>query len=68
MKTKFYIKSLCAEEDEYSIVELTNLEYQAVKKFLYNSEYVSGGGYCGSCSISEGFNTREEALREILGF
>ena len=60
---KWYIKLLRAEEDETSVICLTDAEYNAVRKFLEEAEYVSGGGYCGSCNIfSIGFATKEEAI------
>lgn len=64
MKTKFYLGYNWAEEDATFVVELTKSEYNAVKKFLdAQIDIVRGGGYCGSCGISDkGFQTREEAI------
>ncbi len=64
---KWYLKNLSAEDDETSVIYLTDAEYKAVCKFLNNAEYVAGGGWCGSCFISNrGFATKEEAIAHIV--
>lgn len=69
MNGKWYIKCNNAEDFEYSVVFLTDAEYAAVCKFLDKSEYVSGGGWSGSCSISDvGYKTKEKAISEIMKY
>lgn len=61
---KFYIVSICAEDDYHAIYELTFAEASGIRKVSnYESVGIStGGGYCGSIYISEtGYKTIEEA-------
>lgn len=64
MNTKFYVGYNHAESSKSFIVELTESEYIVVKKFLdAQIDIVRGGGYCGSCGISDkGFQTRGEEV------
>lgn len=68
MGTKFYIGYNHAESSSSFIVELTQSEYIAVKKFIFAQYgFVIGGGYCGSFDISDkSFSTREEAIKFVL--
>ena len=60
---KWYVLLYSAEEYGASVVELDEIEHEAMRR-AFDAELIAGGGYCGSCSISyKSFNTREEAIR-----
>ena len=60
---KYYVIMLCAEENYGYIKYLTRREAEIFDTILDDRDamYRAGGRYCGGCSISEGFDTIEEA-------
>ena len=63
---KWYIRVHWAEDDGYAVVCLTNSEAEVVRRAL-SEAIVVGGGYCGSCYLTdECFDTYEEAKEYIL--
>ena len=64
--TKFYIKTLSADGWRCAIVEMTEAEATVVKKFLQvDCEFGEPVEWCGTCRISEGYDTYEEAVEAI---
>ena len=62
----WYIIIYNAEDVGYSIVELTQIEADIVRKAL-EAPIILGGGYCGSAYLYDKFfNTREDAKTEIM--
>ena len=61
----WYIIIYNAEDVGYSIVELTQIEADIVRKAL-EAPMVIGGGYCGSAYLYDKFfKTREDAKDEV---
>ena len=61
----WYIIIYNAEDVGYSIVELTQIESDIVRKAL-EAPIIMGGGYCGSAYLYDKFfKTREAAKNEI---
>lgn len=61
----WYIIIYNAEDTGYSIVELTQIEADIVKRAL-EAPIIIGGGYCGSAYLYDKFfKTREDAKNEI---
>ena len=66
MEKKWYIICQSAEEDQYSVVELTPDQAENFRYVLDNLKYVGGGGWCGSIYMyQDGFDTYEEACNNI---
>lgn len=64
--TKFYIKTLSFDGWGAAIVEMTDAEAEAVKKFLRaETNFGEPASWYGSCRISEGYNSYEEAVEAI---
>ena len=64
--TKFYIKTQTCDGWCCAIVEMTEVEAAAVKKFLeVNNDFGEPVEWCGTCRISEGYDTYEEAVEAI---
>lgn len=64
--TKFYIKTLSADGWGCGIVEMTEAEAEIVKKFLRaETNFGEPESWHGSCRISEGYDTYEEAVEAI---
>ena len=62
----WYIIIYSAEEEGYSLVELTQMEADIVRKAL-EAPIVMGGGYCGSAYLYDKFfKTREDAKDEVI--
>lgn len=62
----WYIIIYSAEEDGYSIIELTQIEADIVKRAL-EAPIIIGGGYCGSAYLHDKFfKTYEAAKNEII--
>lgn len=63
MEKKWYVICQSAEEDEYSIIELTTEQAETFHYIVENKKYVCGGGYCGHTYMYEqSFNTYDEAF------
>ena len=61
----WYIIIYNAEDVGYSLVELTQIEADIVRKAL-EAPMIMGGGYCGSAYLHDKFfKTREDAKNEI---
>ena len=61
----WYIIIYNAEDTGYSIVELTQIEADIVKRAL-EAPIIIGGGYCGRAYLYDKFfKTREDAKNEI---
>ena len=62
----WYIIIYNAEDVGYSLVELTQIEADIVKKAL-EAPIIMGGGYCGSAYLYDKFfKTREDAKDEVI--
>lgn len=62
----WYIIIYNAEEVGYSLVELTQMEADIVRKAL-EAPITMGGGYCGSAYMYDKFfRTREDAKDEVI--
>lgn len=62
----WYIIIYSAEEEGYSLVELTQMEADVVRKAL-EAPVIMGGGYCGSAYLYDKFfKTREDAKDEVI--
>ena len=63
MKKKWYVINQSAEEDEYSIIELTATQAKTFRYIMENKKRVCGGRYCGHTYMyEESFNTYDEAF------
>jgi hypothetical protein len=67
MNKRFYIFKQWAEENAYGIVELTEDEFKAVRKFL-DTDYVIAGDWVGGRMLYDayGFNTYDEAYEFLM--
>lgn len=67
---KWYVGTQRAEGTTKWVVELTDTEVAAIKKFLDVdiTSVVKDESYSGSCSISEGFETRDDAVAKASIF
>ena len=62
----WYIIIYNAEDVGYSIVELTQIEADIVKRAL-EAPVIMGGGYCGSAYLYDKFfKTREDAKDAVI--
>ena len=62
----WYIIIYSAEDVGYSIVEMTQMEADIVRKAL-KAPVIMGGGYCGSAYLYDKFfNTYEDAKEEVI--
>lgn len=62
---KFWVMEYRAEDVGYSVVELTKAERDVVAAAI-NVPIVSGGGWCGSCCISDkSFESSEKAMEAV---
>ena len=67
MRKKWYVISQSADDDEYSIIELTSRQAATFRYIMENRKPVYGGGYCGTTYMyEESFNTYDEALEFAL--
>ena len=63
MEKKWYVINQSAEEDEYSIIELTAEQAATFRYIMENKMWVCGGGYCGDTYMyEESFDTYDEAF------
>ena len=64
---KYYVIMFGAEETYGYIKYLTKEEADIFKYIIDDSDasYHAGGGYCGGCAISKGFDTLEEAIEDL---
>lgn len=63
---KFYIFSNKADDEYNAIFELTEEEAEGVRKVIKGTPLAEyGGGYVGVLSLSEGYDTLEEAEKDI---
>jgi hypothetical protein len=63
----WYIIIYNAEDVGYSLVELTQIEADIVKRAL-EAPIIAGGGYCGSAYLYDKFFKTEEAARNEIIF
>ena len=62
----WYIIIYSAEEEGYSLVELTQIEADIVREAL-RAPIIMGGGYCGSAYLYDKFfKTAEAAKDEVI--
>ena len=62
----WYIIIYSAEEEGYSLVELTQMEADVVRKAL-EAPVIIGGGYCRSAYLYDKFfKTKEAAKDEVI--
>jgi hypothetical protein len=63
----WYIIIYSAEDVGYSLVELTQVEADSVRKAL-EAPIVAGGGYCGSAYLYDKFFKTYEAAKDEMNF
>ena len=66
MNKKFYIFEQSAEDESYGIVELTNDEVIAVKKFLDAPIVIAGDWVGGMRIFDDRFDTYDEAYEFLM--
>ena len=59
---KWYIARMSAEDDAFATIELTDAEFDIISKFV-NEMAANCTRYSGYISISDGFETLEEAQK-----
>lgn len=63
---KFYIFSNMADDEYNAIFELTEEEAEGARKVIDGIPLaIYGGGYIGILSLSEGYDTLEEAKKDF---
>ena len=66
MKKYWYVCFQASEEFDLFVVELTDDEFNAVKKYFETMELVTDGGWSGNAGIySKKYNTKDEAIEAI---
>ena len=66
MKKYWYVCFQAAEEIDLFVVELTNDEFNAVKRYYEVRQLVTEGGWSGNSGIyNKKYSTREEAVEAI---
>lgn len=63
----WYIIIYNAEDVGYSLVELTQIEADIVRKAL-EAPVIMGGGYCGSAYLHDKFFKTYEAAKDEINF
>ena len=63
----WYIIIYNAEDVGYSLVELTQIEADIVRKAL-EAPLITGGGYCGSAYMHDKFFKTYEAAKDEINF
>jgi len=63
VEKKWYVINQSAEDDEYSIIELTAEQAATFRYIMENKKWVCGGNYCGHTYMyEENFDTYNEAF------
>lgn len=66
MNKYWYVCIQSAEDSDLYVVQLTNAEFNAVKKYYETRKPITEGGWSGWGGIySKKYNTKEEAIEAI---